>query len=102
MATQRIFPRVKVDQIRVTGPDRDELVGEEFVEEAIRALGDREELIYNLNIRGLTEAGTNLTGRTYVRAKNLIEPDIIDVENEGVIDEEKVADTYRVNATISK
>lgn len=102
MSTQRAFPRVEVEQITVVGPDRNEAIGEEFVEETIQSLGEREELIYELNIDSVFEPGSKMTGRAYVRVKNPLEPDIIDVRSSNLISDDGLFNSYNVTVAVSK
>lgn len=87
MADRRAFPFVDVRNIAVgegvskTGvmPEIIER-GDEAIDEFIeRVTGDREDIIYTLEIRALSARSAAAKGRIFVRTKNLFEPDTIDL-----------------------
>lgn len=104
------------DMLQKAADFSEENVGK-FIQEAddiIGPLRDTFRIKYNLRVRTiplpgvinpLNERGVSLRGRTFVRAKNPFEPDIIEIEEPTLnetLSAEDIGNVYNVTVTVTK
>lgn len=63
---------------------------------------DIDALRYRLHIKATTSVGADSRARAFVRFKNPFEPNLIQLQNNGIINPEGVLKTYEVIAEVTK
>jgi len=108
-----MFPNVEVVSVDTRGSMMRDKEGEYMmpIEEGIESItpsllqkrfAGKSELIYTLNIKGLTQRGSVTRGKMYVRAKNFFEPSMIETLHVKRSNQISVGNVYTVTLGVRK
>lgn len=68
----------------------------------LELLGDRDRLVYELEVEAFTESSARIKSRTFVRAKNPFEPKRIKIVNSTLTSSNGTRHTYQIDVGVVK